>query len=83
MKSVPYRNVQGNLAKAMDEVCEEHSPVIITRDDGVPAVLMSLDDYRALEETAHLLRSPANAARLAEAIAQIETGKATPRDLIE
>jgi antitoxin YefM len=67
----------------MDEVCNDHTPIIITRQNAGATVVMSLADYEALEETAYLLRSPENAKRLARSIAAAESGKAAPRPLAE
>lgn len=67
----------------MDKVCDDHAPVIITRKAAKPVVMMSLDDYEALEETAYLLRSPKNARRLLESIVQLEADKGTERELAE
>lgn len=55
----------------MNKVAEDRAPMLITRQNGKPAVMMSLDDYNALEETAYLLRSPKNAKRLIESIEQL------------
>jgi antitoxin YefM len=67
----------------LDSVVNDHTPVIITRDRGKPAaVLMSLEDYAAFEETQHLLRSPRNAERLLEAIEALDNGEGTARTLI-
>jgi PHD/YefM family antitoxin component YafN of YafNO toxin-antitoxin module len=57
--------------------------VIITRDDQTRVVTLSLDDYNSLEETAYLLRSPKNAKRLIEAIADLEQDRGTERELTE
>ena len=65
----------------MDKVCADHAPVIITRDHDESVVLLSLEDYESLEETAYLMRSPANAKRLLEAIDALESGKGTARDV--
>jgi len=67
----------------LEEVCDGHAPIIITRQNAEPVVIMSLEDYRAIEETAYLLRSPANAQRLAESMSDIEAGKATEKALME
>ena len=75
MAAVSYASAQSNLAKTMDRVCDNHEPLIITRSDGPSVVMISLQDYRALEETAYLLRSPRNALRLLEAIADLEGGR--------
>jgi len=65
----------------MDKVCQDHDPVIITRNRDQAVVMMSLEDYSALEETAYLMRSPANARRLLESIAEIEKGKVVRKKL--
>ena len=59
----------------MSRVCDDHDPILITRKRDQAVVMMSLEDYESLEETAYLLRSPANAKRLSEGIAQLESGK--------
>jgi antitoxin YefM len=75
MTAITYTAARENLAATMDKVCENHEPVIITRNRNQAVVMMSLEDYSALDETAYLTRSPANAKRLREAIAQLEKGK--------
>uniref|UniRef100_C6DYQ8 Antitoxin n=1 Tax=Geobacter sp. (strain M21) TaxID=443144 RepID=C6DYQ8_GEOSM len=83
MNSITYSSVRSKLAETMEKVCDDHAPVIITRKAAKPVVMMSLDDYEALEETAYLLRSPKNVRRLVESIAELETGKAAERELID
>ena len=81
MDAISYTAARNNLAKTMDRVNDNHEPVIITRQNGSPVVLMSLEDFNAYQETAYLMRSPKNAARLNRAIKQIESGKAKERRL--
>jgi antitoxin YefM len=81
MEAISYTNARSNLAKTMKKVCEDHDPVIITRRNENAVVIMSLEDFQALEETAYLLRSPKNARRLLESIAQLESGDGTEREL--
>ncbi len=83
MNAVAYSQARENLAKTMDKVCDDHSPIIITRKNQRSVVMISLEDYQALEETAHLLRSPKNARRLLEAIAELEAGGGIVRELAE
>ena len=83
MNAITYTTARGNLAKTMKKVCDDHEPVIITRNDKRAVVMISLEDYQAMEETAYLLRSPENAKRLLESIAELESGKDTERKLIE
>lgn len=83
MDAISYTAARANLAKTMEKVCNDHTPIIITRKREAAVVMLSLDDYQALEETAYLLRAPANARRLLESIAELEAGKGTERELIE
>ena len=62
MDAIAYASVGKNLSAIMEKVCDDHNPVIITREKSRPVVMMSLEDYNSIEETMHLLRSPANAA---------------------
>lgn len=71
MDTITYTKARTQLAKAMDQVCESHEPLIITRSGEPSVVMLSLADYKSLEETAYLLRSPKNAKRLIEAIAEL------------
>lgn len=83
MDTITYSAARANLARTMDRVCEDHEPIIITRSGERSVVMLSLDDYKALEETAYLLRSPANARRLLAAAAQLREGKGKTRELVE
>jgi antitoxin YefM len=83
MNAVTYSQARSNLAKTMDKVCDDHSPIIITRKSQRSVVMISLEDYQALEETAYLLRSPKNARRLLESILELESGGGIERELIE
>jgi len=83
MDSISYTSARANLTKTMDQVCENHEPLIITRNGQASVVMLSLEDYNSLEETAYLLRSPKNAKRLIESIASLERGQGTERELIE
>lgn len=81
MDTISYTAARANLATTMDRVCNDHEPLIITRSGEQAVVLLSLEDYKALEETAYLLRTPANARRLLSATAQLNAGKGTKRKL--
>jgi len=83
MDAITYTAARQNLAKTMDRVCNDHEPLIITRNNEQSVVMISLADYKALEETAYLLRTPKNARRLLEAIVELESGKGTERELLE
>jgi antitoxin YefM len=82
MKVITYTSARGNLASTMDRVCEDRAPVTITRSGkGQAVVLLSLEEYEQLEETAHLLRSPANARRLMSAIESLAKGRGREQKL--
>jgi len=83
MDAISYTSARANLASTMEKVYMDHAPIIITRKSESPVVMMSLEDYQAMEETNYLLRSPANARQLFESIAELEAGKSIERDLIE
>ena len=83
MDAITYTTARAKLARTMDRVCEDHEPLIITRNGQQSVVMMSLDDYKPLEESAFLLRSPKNARRLLEAIAGLEAGRGRERRLAE
>ena len=83
MNTITYTSARSNLAQTMEKVCDDHAPVIITRKAARPVIMMSLDDYEALEETAYLLRSPQKARRLLESVTQLEAGKGTEKELAD
>jgi antitoxin YefM len=81
MDAITYTSARANLAKTMDRVCNDHEPLIITRSGEQSVVMLALDDFKSLEETAYLLRSPANARRLLAAMHELEAGKGKVRKL--
>ena len=83
MQALTYSYTRQNLADVMRKVNDDRSPVIVTTQRGKPVVSRALDDYEALEETAYLTRSPANAQRLNDAINRVRAGKDLPKDLID
>jgi antitoxin YefM len=83
MDTMSYSAFRTNLAGTLDKVNDDHKPMIITRQNGRPAVVMSLEDFQAYEATAYLMASPKNAERLNQAIAEIGAGKTVERALSE
>jgi len=83
MDVITYTTARANLASTMARVCQDHEALIITRNGQQSVVMMSLDDYKALEETAYLLRSPANAKRLLSAVDALNKGRGKERELSE
>lgn len=83
MDTLSYSLFRSNLAKTLDKVNDDHKPVLITRQNAKPAVVISLEDFMAYEETAYLMSSPKNANRLNQAIAEAEAGATTQHSLID
>lgn len=83
MDVLSYSDTRANLKEVMDRVVEDRQPVIVTRQKAESVVMVSLADWNAMEETLHLLSSPANAAHLRESIAELDAGGGTERELIE
>ena len=75
MNSTTYSQARRNLKSVFDQVCEDHEPVTITRKNGGDVVILAAGDYSSLAETAYLLRSPANARRLLEAVERDRAGQ--------
>ncbi len=78
---VSYTEARERLAELWDRVLADREPIRLTRRGTEPVVLIAADEYEGLLETAHLLRSPANAARLLAALEEARSGTATPRPL--
>ncbi len=83
MKVITCAELQDNLADILDYVINDHAPVLINREDKQAVVLISLNDYKAFEETAYLLKSPANTKRLRDSIVQIEAAQTISHNLIQ
>ena len=81
MDAMTYTTLRANLASTMDRVCNDHEALIITRNGDQAVVMLSLEDYKALEETAYLLRTPTNAKRLLSAATQLNADQGTEREL--
>lgn len=83
MNVITFTDTRANLKDVMDRVVADHAPVVISRQKAPAVVMVSLADWNAMEETMHLVSSPANAARLMESLAEMDAGAAVERDLIE
>jgi antitoxin YefM len=83
MAHVSYSELRNNLASYMDEVCDDRAPLVVTRQNARSVVIMSEQDYEGLMETVHLLKSPANAARLLRSIKDADRGKSKKREIVE
>ena len=83
MRVVNFSDARNSLKQVIDQVVNDADYAIIARRDAPDAVLMSLDTFNSMMETAHLLRSPANAAHLARSIEQIRQGKTEEHTLAD
>src|SRR3954447_16707041 len=81
IETITYTAARENLASTINRVCEDRAPVVITRNRDQAVVMLSLTEYESLQETAHLLRSPANAKRLFRSIKALESGKGLGKNL--
>jgi len=83
MKHVSYTDLRANLAQYMEEVCDSRDALVVTRQNARSVVLMSEEEYEGMLETLHMLRSPANAARLLRSIEEADSGKLIEHSLID
>ncbi len=83
MDAITYSTARANLASTMDRVCNDHEALIITRNGDQSVVMLSLEDFQAMQESVYLLRNPANAKRLLSAVSQLNAGKGITRELVE
>ena len=75
MRTMSYTESRARYAEVLDSVVNDREEVVITRAGHDPVVIVALDEYESLRETAHLMRSPANARRLLDAIERLEAGR--------
>ncbi len=83
MRTMTYSESRAKYAETLNAVVDDREEVVITRSGHDPVVIVSLEDYESLKETAYLLRSPANGRRLLDSINRLEAGEGVERDLAE
>jgi antitoxin YefM len=83
MKTMSYTESRKRYAEVLDSVVNDREEVVITRAGHEPVVIVSLADFESLRETAYLLRSPANARRLLDAMQRLESGEGQERELLD
>ncbi len=83
MKTISFSESRKHYAETLDTVLNDREEVVITRAGHDPVVILALDEYESLKETAYLLQNPANAARIFESITELESGGGTAHELIE
>jgi len=83
MRTMTYSESRAHYAETLSAVVDDREEIVITRAGHEPVVMVSLDEYESLKETAYLLRNPANARRLLGSIERLESGRGTVNDLTE
>ena len=83
MEAMTYTYTRQHFAQVMDRVNDDHSPVVITRQQGRPVVIISLADYHAMEETAYLLRNANGAKRLIDSVERLHAGQGEIKELVD
>lgn len=83
MEIISYSETRANLKAVLDRVVNDCVPIAISRQRGKPVVMISLDDWNAMQETMYLLSTPNNARRLMESVAQLNAGSGMARELVE
>lgn len=82
MNILTFSEARASLKTVMDDVCNDHTPTVVTRVSGEHVVMLSLADYNSIKETLYLLGSANNANRLMESVGQLKAGKTQIRELI-
>jgi antitoxin YefM len=83
MITISYSEARQNLSETMSKTVKDKVHTLITRQRGRSCVLISLDDYNALQETAYLMSNSANAKHLINSIEELRSGKGKHKELIE
>ena len=83
MRTMSYTESRARYAEVLDSVTRDREEIVITRAGHEPVVIVSLADFESLRETAYLMRSPANARRLLDAMERLEAGEGTEHDLTD
>lgn len=83
MKTLSSTELRANLSSVMDQVIDDHAPVIVTRAKGRPVVMVSLEDWASMDETTYLLASPANRSALLASIAELDAGRMVTKTLAD
>lgn len=83
MKTMSYTESRARYAEVLDAVVDDREEIVITRAGHDPVVIVSLEDFESLRETAYLMRSPANARRLLDAMERLEAGAGEAHDLAD
>ena len=83
MQTVSYTEARDGLAKLIETAKRDREPITITQNGGSAVVLLASEEYAAMEETLHLLSTPANAECIREGLADYAAGKLQPGELCD
>lgn len=83
MNAINYSELRKKLKKYLDQVYDDHEPLIITRKNNQNIVVLSVEDYNSLIETNYLLSNPDNSKRLLKSLEKSRAGKSRKKELIE
>jgi antitoxin YefM len=83
MKTMSYTESRARYAEVLDSVVNDREEVVITRAGHESVVIVSLEDFESLRETAYLMRSPSNARRLLDAMERLESGQGEVHQLAD
>jgi antitoxin YefM len=75
MQTISYTEARNSLASLLEAASRDREPITITRNGARTVVLLAAEEYAAMEETLHLLSTPANAERIREGLADYVAGK--------
>lgn len=81
MEVITYTDARSSLKDVMDRVIHDRVEVVVTRKNREAVVMISLDEFNAIQETLHLQKSSENARRLQASIAQLNAGQGSERDI--
>ena len=82
MDTVTYSDARAQLKTMMDRAIDDHEEIVISRRNGGSVVMVSLEDWNAMQETLHLLSTPANAARLRSSSEELDAGEGQEQTLV-
>lgn len=83
MRTITFSEARSHLKQVIDQVVDDADVAVITRRDAPDAVVMSLETFNSWQETVYLLKTPANAAHLAESIRQLRAGSTQAHALVD
>jgi antitoxin YefM len=81
MSYVTFTDLRNNLASHLDKVVNDRAELVVTRQNRESVVVVPMGEWEGMQETLHLLSTPANAEHLRKSIEQLDAGKGIVREL--